>query len=102
MFLSGKIFFYKGASKVKVITESEGYWLVEALEDFVDYVDGERVSINAGERRLVPPDVLSNESVSPKVKRPDYERQSERKSIKSVVEGLKGKEQTAESSGNKR
>ncbi len=67
MFLSDKIYFYKGVSKVKVVTESEGYWLVEALEDFVDCVDGERVLIKVGERRLVPPDVLDSRVISSSV-----------------------------------
>jgi hypothetical protein len=77
--LSGKIYFYKGAYKVKVVTESEGYWIVEALEDFVDYVDGERVSINVGERRLVPPDILNSEMAS--VKTPVFEHKEEKKTI---------------------
>ena len=28
------LYLYKGLFKVKVVTESEGYWIVEALEDF--------------------------------------------------------------------
>ena len=32
--MSGKVYFYKGVNKVKVVTESEGYWIVEALRGF--------------------------------------------------------------------
>lgn len=98
MFLSGKTYFYKGVSKVKVVTESEGYWLVEALEDFVDCVDGERVSINAGERRLVSPDVLSSVFVSQSVKKPDFERLQGRK-IQGFVEDSKDGKSSAGLSG---
>jgi hypothetical protein len=90
--LSGKIYFYKGIHKVKVVTESEGYWIVEALEDFVDCVDGERVSINVGERRLVPPDILNSEMAS--VKEPVFERREERKTISGMVEDSRRKEQS--------
>ncbi|MGD6935107.1 MAG: hypothetical protein ACQCN5_12965 [Candidatus Bathyarchaeia archaeon] len=99
--MSGKIYFYKGASRVKVVTESEGYWLIEALEDFVDYVDGERVSINVGERRLVPPDALNSEMVSSKVKTPVFEQQMEKKTIQRMVEESRDKKQAAELSGKK-
>ncbi|MCL1976691.1 MAG: hypothetical protein FWG55_01060 [Candidatus Bathyarchaeota archaeon] len=68
--MSGKVYFYKGIGRVKVITESEGYWLVEALEDFVDYIDDKKITINAGERRLVPPDVLSSGVNSSSIKAP--------------------------------
>ena len=48
-------YYYKGLYKVKVVTEGEGYWIVEALEDFEDNVDGEKVTVKAGERRIVAP-----------------------------------------------
>ena len=57
-FLSGEIRFYKGLYKVKVMTESEGYWIVQALEDFEDCVDGNEASVKAGEQRIVPPNLL--------------------------------------------
>jgi hypothetical protein len=59
--MSGKVYFYKGVNKVKVVTESEGYLTVEALEDFDDYVDDERITVKVGERRMVPSDALSRE-----------------------------------------
>jgi hypothetical protein len=79
LFLSRKTCFYKGVNRVKVVTESEGYWLIEALEDFVDTVDGKRVTITAGERRLVPPDTLNSEKVLPPVPEHVYERCMEKK-----------------------
>ena len=47
-------YYYKGLYRVKVVTESEGYWIVEALEDFKDCIEGEKVPVKAGERRIVP------------------------------------------------
>ena len=38
-------YFYKGLYKVKVLTESEGYWIVEAQEDFEDYLDGKKIAV---------------------------------------------------------
>jgi len=46
--------YYKGKHRVKVVTKSTGYWIVEALEEFDDVVDGEKVSVKIGERRIVP------------------------------------------------
>ena len=48
-----EIQYYKGVHKVKVVTESEGYFIVEALEEFEDSVDGEKVTVKVGERRIV-------------------------------------------------
>ena len=91
----GKAVFYKGVNKVKVVTQSEGYWIIEALENFVDYVDGERVAINFGERRMVPPDMLSDEMVlPPPVQEHVYERRMEKK-VQRMVEQEEAKEQAA-------
>jgi hypothetical protein len=96
--LSSKVYFYKGVNKVKVVTESEGYWIVEALEDFVDFVDGERISINVGERRLVPPESLSDEMVLlPPIKEHVYERKMEKK-LQQMVAEEETKEQAAKAS----
>jgi hypothetical protein len=98
--LSGKVYFYKGVNKVKVVTESEGYWIVEALEDFVDFVDGERISINVGERRLVPPESLSAEMVLlPPIKEHVYERKME-KQLQRMVAEEEAKEQAAKKLGH--
>jgi hypothetical protein len=61
-----EFYYYKGRYKVKVVTESEGYWIVEALEDFKDCIDGEEIAVKAGERRIVPSnDLVKKSSVSP-------------------------------------
>jgi len=36
----------------------EGYWIVEAQEDFKDCIEGESATVKAGERRIVPPNDL--------------------------------------------
>jgi hypothetical protein len=92
----GKTYFYKGVNKVKVVTQSEGYWIVEAQEDFVDFVDGERVAINRGERRLVPPDMLNSEMcLPPMVPEHVYERRME-KQVQRMVADEEAKEKAAE------
>jgi hypothetical protein len=53
-----EVWYYKGVHKVKVVMESEGYWIVEALEEFEDSVDGEKVTVNVGEQRIVPSDMV--------------------------------------------
>jgi hypothetical protein len=78
--------YYKGLYKVKVMTESEGYWIVEALEDFEDSVDGEKVTVKAGERRIVQPSELHRKKVlAPPIPEHVYERQLEKK-VKRMVE----------------
>jgi len=85
--VSGKAYFYKGVNKVKVVTESEGYWIVEALEDFVDYVDDQQITVKVGERRMVPPDKLTDEMVLlPPIKEHVYERKMEKKLQQLVAE----------------
>ena len=80
------LYYYKGLYNVKVLTQSEGYWIVEALEDFDDYVDGERVAVKAGEQRIVPPSELHKKKVlSPPMPEHVYERQLEKK-VKRIVE----------------
>jgi len=55
-----EVFYYKGLYKVKVVTKSESYWIVEALEDFEDLVNGKKVAVKAGERRIVALTELHN------------------------------------------
>lgn len=81
----GEECFYKGLHKVKVVTESEGYWIVDALEDFEDFVDDQRVVVKAGERRITPPDTLHKQkTLSPPMPEHVYERQLEKK-VKRIV-----------------
>lgn len=75
-----EIQYYKGVHKVKVVTESEGYLIVEALEEFEDSVDGERVTVKVGERRIVPSDKVHKQKfLVPSVKEHAYELQMEKK-----------------------
>jgi hypothetical protein len=79
-------FYYKGLYRIKVLTESEGYWIVEAQEDFDDYTNGEKVKVKAGERRIVQPSELHKKKVlSPPVPEHVYERRLEKK-VKHMVE----------------
>jgi hypothetical protein len=81
-----EFYYYKGLYKVKVMTESEGYWIVEAQEDFEDRVDGERITVKAGERRIVQPSELHMKKIlAPPIPEHVYERQLEKK-VKRMVE----------------
>ena len=81
-----EFYFYKGLHKVKVITESEGYWIVEALEDFEDYLDEKKVIVKSGEQRIVQPSELHKKKVlSPPIPEHVYERNLEKK-VKRMVE----------------
>jgi hypothetical protein len=88
-------FYYKGLYKVKVVTESNGYWIVEAQEDFKDCIEGEKVPVKAGERRIVQPaDLVKKDDLKPIVQEHAYELQLEKK-VKRMVkeyEKEKGKE----------
>jgi hypothetical protein len=88
--LSQQVFYYKGLYQVKVVTESEGYWIVEAQEDFEDMVDGEKVTVKKGETRIVAPvDVHHRKTLSPPIPEHVYERQLEKKVKKMVEENQK-------------
>jgi hypothetical protein len=79
-------FYYKGLYRVKVVTESEGYWIIEALEDFKDCIEGEKVPVKSGERRIVQPsDVVKKDDMKPMVYEHEYELQLEKK-VKHMVE----------------
>jgi aromatic ring-cleaving dioxygenase len=79
-------YFYKGLYKVKVVTQSEGYWIVEAQEDFDDNVDGERIKVKIGERKIVPlTDLHTKKVLPPMIPEHVYERQLEKK-VKQMVE----------------
>jgi hypothetical protein len=79
-------YYYKGLYKVKVVTESEGYYIVESLEDFEDNVDGEKATVKVGERRIVQPSELHKKKVlPPPIPEHVYERQLEKK-VKRIVD----------------
>ena len=86
-----EFYYYKGLYKVKVVTQSDGYWIVETLEDFEDNVDGEKVTVKAGERRIMPPNELNKKkTLSPAIPEHVYERQLEKK-VKKMVEDYEDK-----------
>ena len=89
-----EIGYYKGIHKVKVLTKSEGYWIVEALEDFEDEVDCKKVKVKVGEQRIVPSeDVYKRKYLPPLVKEHVYELKLEKKLKKLVSQEEKqGKE----------
>ena len=65
---------------VKVITESKGNWIVEALEPFEDEVYGEKVEVKIGEERIVAPNLLfKREGLPPPAKEHTYELKMEKK-----------------------
>jgi len=72
--------FYKGKHKVKVVTKSVGYWIVETLEAFEDVSEGKKVAVKVGERRIVPSrTVRKRKSLPPQVKEHAYELKMDRK-----------------------
>lgn len=77
--------YYKGVHRVKVVTESVGYFTIEALEDFDDVTDGEKVKVKSGERRIVPSEVVyRHKTLPPMVKEHSYELKMERQ-LKRIV-----------------
>ncbi len=81
-----EFYYYKGLYKVKVVTQSEGYWIVEAQEDFDDSVDGEKTKVKIGERRIVAlTDLHKKKVLPPPIPEHVYERQLEKK-VKKMVE----------------
>jgi len=72
--------YYKGKYKVKVLTESRGNWIIEALEPFEDIDYGEKVEVKTGERRIVAPNLLfKRKSLPPPPKEHVYELKMEKK-----------------------
>lgn len=93
--MSGEIRYYKGKHKVKVLTESRGNWIVEALEPFEDEVQGEKVKVKVGERRIVAPNLLfMREGMPPPVKEHVYELKMEKKLKRFIAEEEKKKGRT--------
>jgi mannose-6-phosphate isomerase-like protein (cupin superfamily) len=82
-----EVWYYKGVHKVKVVTESEGYWIVEALEEFDDDVDGEKVTVKVGEQRIVPVETVhKTRYLAPPVKEHAYELEMEKKLKRLIAE----------------
>jgi hypothetical protein len=78
--MSGEVRYYKGKYRVKVVTKSLDYWIIEALEAFEDVVEGEKVAVKVGERRIVSSSrVRKWRSLPPPVKEHAYELRMKRK-----------------------
>jgi Leu/Phe-tRNA-protein transferase len=78
--MSNEIRYYKGKHEVRVVTKSVGYWIVEAMEEFEDEVEGEKVMVGVGERRIVPSNtVRKRKSMPPLIKEHAYELKMEKK-----------------------
>jgi hypothetical protein len=90
--MSDEVRFYKGKFRVKVLTKSRGYWIVEASEPFEDIVSGENVQVKIGERRIVVPNLLfKKKSLPPPVKEHVYELNMEKKLKRFIAEKEKKK-----------
>jgi len=88
-----EVWYYKGVHKVKVVTESAGYWIVEALEEFEDDVDGEKVTVKVGEQRILPSDMVhKRKCLPPPVKEHAYELKMEKKLKRLIAEEEKEQE----------
>jgi len=75
---------------VRIVTESAGYWTVEALEDFEDCVDDQRIAVKTGEQRIVPPSLVYKErTLPPMVKEHAYELKMEEKLKRMVAQEQK-------------
>ena len=84
--MSSEIRYYKGRHKVRVLTESRGNWIVEALEPFEDIVNGEKIKVKKRERRIVAPNLLfQREALPPPMKEHAYELKMEKK-LKRIVQ----------------
>jgi hypothetical protein len=79
--LGKEIRYYRGQHQVRVVTLSEGYWIIESLEEFEDTIDGQRVLVKVGEQRIVPPSLVFKQKSFPPpiVKEHTYELQMEKK-----------------------
>ncbi len=85
--MAEQIRYYKGIHKVKILTKSEGYWIVEALEDFDDFIDDKVTQVKAGEQRIVPDTLLyGHMHLAAPVKEHAYELEMEKKLKRMVAE----------------
>lgn len=77
--------YYKGKHKVRILTRTQGNWIVEALEPFEDVVNDQRMQVKIKERRIVRPNLLYRErALSPPIKEHAYELKMEKK-LKQIV-----------------
>ena len=80
-----KIRYYKGLYRVKIVTESIGYYTIEAQEVFEDIFDGKKFKVIKGDQRIVTPDTLYKEmTFLPPIQEHAYELKMEKK-VKQLV-----------------
>ena len=85
--MSEEVRYYKGKHEVKIVTKSAGYWIVKAMEEFEDEVEGQKVTVRVGERRIVPSNtVRKRKSLPPPIKEHNYELKMEKKLKRLVAE----------------
>lgn len=90
--VSEQVRYYKGKYKVVVLSESQGEWLVKALEPFEDDLYGKNVKVKVGETRIVSPSQLFKiRGTYPHVQEHAYELKMEKK-LKKLVEKEEEKE----------
>ena len=83
-----KIRYYKGLYKVKIVTESIGYYTIEAQEVFEDIFNGEKIKVMKGDQRIVTPDTLYEKmTFLPPIQEHAYELKMEKK-VKQLVANL--------------
>ena len=86
------VLFYKGLYKVKVLTKSEGYWIIEALEEFEDQIDGKKVIVKIREQRIVPSHTVhKRKSFKQPIREHAYELKMEEKLKRLILEEEKKK-----------
>lgn len=79
--------FYKGLYRVRILTESEGYLIVEALEEFEDQIDGKKVIVKIGEQRIVPSHTVHKRKYFKQpIKEHAYELKMEKKLKRLILE----------------
>jgi len=84
--LMSELRYYKGVHRVRVVTESKGYYIIEALEDFEDQNENGRVRVKAGDRRIVPVETLfKRKTLPPMVKEHAYELKMEKKLVQIIA-----------------
>ena len=82
-----EIMFYKGIHKVKIVTISVGYYIIEAQESFEDIIKGKKVLVKKGEQRIVTPDTLYKEmTFLPPIQEHAYELKWEKKLKEFIAE----------------
>ena len=88
----GEVRYYRGIHKVRVVTQSEGHWIVEALENFDDCVNEEKIVVKVGDERIVPPNLLfKSKTLPPMVKEHSYELKMEKDVQRMIFEDEKKK-----------